>query len=61
MLFVGHQVLSTPALRKRYDAAGASAVAEVDWLEPGAFFAALFGSEMFEHLVGELAIAIMAK
>ncbi|WIA18209.1 hypothetical protein OEZ85_009681 [Tetradesmus obliquus] len=60
---LGHayQVLSTPALRKRYDAAGAAALADVDWLEPGAFFAALFGSEMFEHLVGELAIASMAR
>ncbi|KAF6258756.1 hypothetical protein COO60DRAFT_1701147 [Scenedesmus sp. NREL 46B-D3] len=60
---LGHayQVLSAPALRRRYDAAGASAVAGVDWLEPGAFFAALFGSELFEHLVGELAIATMAQ
>jgi hypothetical protein len=54
-------VLSTPLLRKHYDAAGPSGLADVDWLEPGAFFAALFGSEMFEHLVGELAIATMAK
>lgn len=56
-----HQVLSAPELRRRYDAAGASAVAGQDWLEPGAFFAALFGSELFEHLVGELAIATMAQ
>ena len=33
---------------------------QVDFMDSAAFFSALFGSEMFDYLVGELAIATVA-
>jgi DnaJ-class molecular chaperone len=53
-------VLSNPELRARYDRAGAEGLDQVDFMDSAAFFSALFGSEMFEYLVGELAIATVA-
>lgn len=56
-----YQVLSDPSLRQRYDAGGAAGLDQADLVgDAAAFFSALFGSEMFEHLVGELAIATVA-
>lgn len=54
------QVLSNPQLRQQYDAHGVEGV-QGDLMDSAAFFACLFGSEMFDHLVGELAIATMAR
>ena len=55
-----YQVLSSPELRARYDRGGAAGLDQADLMDPAAFFSALFGSEMFDHLVGELAIATVA-
>ena len=54
------QVLASPELRKRYDAKGAEGV-DVDFMDHAEFFNALFGSDRFEHLVGELIIAAAAR
>ena len=54
------QVLSSPELRKRYDQQGAEGM-EVDFMDHAEFFNALFGSDRFEHLVGELMIASAAR
>ncbi|GBF89781.1 hypothetical protein Rsub_02951 [Raphidocelis subcapitata] len=55
-----YQVLSNPELRARYDRSGAEGLDQVDFMDSAAFFSALFGSEMFDYLVGELAIATVA-
>lgn len=55
------QVLSNAALRKRYDQSGCAALSDVNFMDSSAFYSALFGSEMFEHLVGELVIATVAR
>ena len=54
------QVLANPELRKRYDAKGAEGV-DVDFMDHAEFFNALFGSDRFEHLVGELMIAAASR
>ncbi|KFM28276.1 Chaperone protein dnaJ 10 [Auxenochlorella protothecoides] len=48
-----YQVLGNPDLRARYDAHGAEGL-DVNYVDGAAFFTALFGSDRFEHLVGEL-------
>lgn len=54
------QVLSNPELRQRYDKHGLDGVQE-GLMDAAAFFTCLFGSEMFDHLIGELAIATVAR
>ena len=54
-----YQVLSDPSTRERYDAKGAEAVGS-DFIDPAAIFTMLFGSEKFDHLVGELKLAAAA-
>jgi curved DNA-binding protein CbpA len=54
-----YQVLGSPELRARYDAHGAEGL-DVNYVDGAEFFAALFGSDRFEHLVGELALAAAA-
>ena len=54
------QVLASLELRKRYDAKGAEGV-DVDFMDHAEFFNALFGSDRFEHLVGELMIAAASR
>jgi hypothetical protein len=54
------QVLGNAELRERYDTHGAEGL-DVSFMDGGEFFAMLFGSEMFEHLVGELVIAAAAR
>eukprot|EP00051_Salpingoeca_urceolata_P001475 m.41267 g.41267 ORF g.41267 m.41267 type:complete len:710 (+) comp11444_c0_seq1:242-2371(+) len=52
-----YQVLSDPDLRARYDVSGADAVDDAPYVEPGVFFAMLFGSSKFEKFIGDLAVA----
>ncbi len=54
------QVLSNPELRERYDHHGSEGL-DVNFMDGGEFFNMLFGSDLFEHLVGELAIAQAAR
>jgi len=50
-----YQVLSNPELRARYDRHGAAGV-DVEFVDPSMFFGMLFGSELFEPVVGEFMI-----
>ena len=54
------QVLSNEELRARYDSSGKDGLGEQDFVDTSAFFAALFGSDKFEPLVGRLGLATMA-
>lgn len=54
------QVLGNAELRAKYDAHGAEGL-DVNFMDSAEFFAALFGSDRFEHLVGELMIAAAAR
>lgn len=56
-----YQVLSDPELRERYDKFGKEGVEQHDFVDPSAMFSMLFGGGKFEHLVGELKMAYMAK
>ncbi|KAL6754017.1 molecular chaperone [Haematococcus lacustris] len=55
-----YQVLCNPELRARYDEHGAEGL-DVNFMDGGEFFNMLFGSDLFEHLVGELIIATAAR
>lgn len=55
-----YQVLSDSDLRARYDAHGLEGL-DVNFMDSAEFFNMLFGSECFEHLVGELMIATAAR
>ncbi|EIE18163.1 DnaJ-domain-containing protein [Coccomyxa subellipsoidea C-169] len=55
-----YQVLGNAELRARYDANGADGL-NVDFMDSAEFFTALFGSDRFDHLVGELMIALAAR
>ncbi|GLC44692.1 hypothetical protein PLESTB_000973900 [Pleodorina starrii] len=55
-----YQVLGNDEIRKRYDANGAEGL-DVNFMDGGSFFNMLFGSDQFEHLVGELFIAMAAR
>lgn len=50
------QVLSNPELRAKYDKYGAAAL-DVEFADPSMIFGMLFGSELFEPIVGEFLIA----
>ncbi|KAG9158307.1 hypothetical protein Leryth_000434 [Lithospermum erythrorhizon] len=56
-----YQVLSDPSQRQAYDAYGKSVISTEAIIDPAAIFAMLFGSELFEEYIGQLAMASMAS
>jgi curved DNA-binding protein CbpA len=55
-----YQVLGNEELRKRYDAHGTQGL-DVNFVDGAEFFGALFGSDRFDHLIGELTLAAAAR
>ena len=54
------QVLSNADLRAKYDQHGVEGL-DVNFMDSGEFFSMLFGSDRFEHLLGELSLAQLTR
>ncbi|KAL3845942.1 hypothetical protein ACJIZ3_003345 [Penstemon smallii] len=56
-----YQVLSDQSQRQAYNVYGKSGISTETIIDPAAIFAMLFGSELFEEYIGQLAMASMAS
>jgi len=56
-----YQVLADPKLRHAYDTKGKSAIEGQHSLEASTIYTLVFGSEDFEHIIGELQLATKVK
>lgn len=54
------QVLSNADLRAKYDQHGVEGL-DVNFMDSAEFFSMLFGSDRFEHLLGELSLAQLTR
>ncbi|XP_078172078.1 DNAJ heat shock N-terminal domain-containing protein [Carex rostrata] len=56
-----YQVLSDPVQRKAYDGFGKNCISRENMLDGAVVFTLLFGSDLFEDYIGNLAMAVMAS
>ncbi|KAJ3675233.1 hypothetical protein LUZ60_004275 [Juncus effusus] len=56
-----YQILSDPLQRKVYDGFGKKSISKENMLDGSVVFTLLFGSDIFENYIGQLAMAVMAS